>query len=130
MLLASLIVGRKNPRGDFISIDTTDILFIAGGAFAGLESIINSRLDKASIGFGAKLKKSLEDQVTLSEYFDAAVPQDLNSYGLIPEFVGRFPLIVSTKVSSERRGGGARSEATKRCEYLRDMAHRHENLLS
>jgi len=89
--------GRKNPRGDFISIDTTDILFIAGGAFAGLENIINSRLDKASIGFGAKLKKSLEDQVTLSEYFDAAVPQDLNSYGLIPEFVGRFPLIVSTK---------------------------------
>jgi len=88
--------GRKNPRGDFISIDTTNILFIAGGAFAGLETIINGRLDKASIGFGAKLKKELEDQTTLSEYLDACVPQDLNNYGLIPEFVGRFPLIVST----------------------------------
>mmetsp|Transcript_27571 Transcript_27571/g.52266 ORF Transcript_27571/g.52266 Transcript_27571/m.52266 type:complete len:582 (-) Transcript_27571:24-1769(-) len=88
--------GRKNPRGDFISIDTTNILFIAGGAFAGLESIINGRLDKASIGFGAKLKKELSDQTTLSEYLDSCVPQDLNNYGLIPEFVGRFPLIVST----------------------------------
>ena len=62
--------GRKNPRGDFIQIDTTNILFISGGAFAGLEQIINKRMDAASIGFGAKMKKYIEDHKVQGKYFD------------------------------------------------------------
>jgi len=89
--------GRKNPRGDFLQIDTTDILFICGGAFAGLEKIINRRMDSASIGFGAKMKKDTEDHNIQGKYFDNAIPKDLVHYGMIPEFVGRFPVIVSTK---------------------------------
>jgi len=89
--------GRKNPRGDFLQIDTSNILFICGGAFAGLERIINRRMDAASIGFGAQMKKELEDHQVLGKYFDNAIPKDLVEYGMIPEFVGRFPVIVSTK---------------------------------
>lgn len=89
--------GRKNPRGDFIQIDTTNILFISGGAFAGLEQIINKRMDAASIGFGAKMKKNIEDFKVQGKYFDNAIPKDLVHFGMIPEFVGRFPVIVSTK---------------------------------
>eukprot|EP00816_Leptocylindrus_hargravesii_P003267 CAMPEP_0196804370 /NCGR_PEP_ID=MMETSP1362-20130617/3971_1 /TAXON_ID=163516 /ORGANISM="Leptocylindrus danicus, Strain CCMP1856" /LENGTH=581 /DNA_ID=CAMNT_0042176627 /DNA_START=443 /DNA_END=2188 /DNA_ORIENTATION=- len=95
--------GRKNPRGDFIAIDTTNILFICGGAFAGLEKIINQRMDAASIGFGAQMKKELSDQNVQGKYFDAAEPNDLVRYGLIPEFVGRFPVIVSTKGLDEEQ---------------------------
>jgi ATP-dependent Clp protease ATP-binding subunit ClpX len=89
--------GRKNPRGDFLQIDTTNILFISGGAFSGLERIINTRMDAASIGFGAQMKKEMEDHKVLGKYFDNAIPKDLVEYGMIPEFVGRFPVIVSTK---------------------------------
>jgi len=89
--------GRKNPRGDFLQIDTSNILFICGGAFAGLERIINRRMDAASIGFGAQMKKELEDHKIQGKYFDNAIPKDLVEYGMIPEFVGRFPVIVSTK---------------------------------
>jgi len=89
--------GRKNPRGDFLQIDTSNILFICGGAFAGLERIINRRMDAASIGFGAQMKKSLDDLEVQGKYFDNAIPKDLVQYGMIPEFVGRFPVIVSTK---------------------------------
>eukprot|EP00804_Cyclotella_cryptica_P022835 CCRYP_005040-RB/>CCRYP_005040-RB protein AED:0.30 eAED:0.30 QI:0/0.66/0.5/1/0.66/0.5/4/489/421 len=94
--------GRKNPRGDFIQIDTTNILFISGGAFAGLEQIINKRMDAASIGFGAKMKKNVEDFKVQGKYFDNAIPKDLVAYGMIPEFVGRFPVIVSTKGLDEK----------------------------
>lgn len=93
--------GRKNPRGDFLAIDTTNILFICGGAFSGLEKIINRRLDGASIGFGAKMKKNLEDHDVQGNYFDKATPKDLVEYGMIPEFIGRFPVIESTKGLSE-----------------------------
>jgi len=89
--------GRKNPRGDFLQIDTTDILFICGGAFAGLEKIVNRRMDSASIGFGAKMKQDTEDHRIQGKYFDNAVPKDLVDYGMIPEYVGRFPVIVATK---------------------------------
>lgn len=89
--------GRKNPRGDFLQIDTTNILFICGGAYAGLERIINKRMDTASIGFGAQMKKELDDYKVQGKYFDNAIPKDLVEYGMIPEFIGRFPVIVSTK---------------------------------
>ena len=94
--------GRKNPRGDFIQIDTTNILFISGGAFAGLEQIINKRMDAASIGFGAKMKKNIEDFKVQGKYFDSAIPKDLTQFGMIPEYVGRFPVIVSTKGLDEK----------------------------
>jgi ATP-dependent Clp protease ATP-binding subunit ClpX len=80
-----------------LQIDTTNILFICGGAFSGLERIINRRMDAASIGFGAQMKKSVDDPKVQGRYFENAIPKDLVEYGLIPEFVGRFPVIVSTK---------------------------------
>lgn len=94
--------GRKNPRGDFIQIDTTNILFISGGAFSGLERIINKRMDAASIGFGATMKKNIDDFKVQGKYFDNAIPKDLVQFGMIPEFVGRFPVIVSTKGLDEK----------------------------
>jgi len=93
--------GRKNPRGDFLQIDTSNILFIAGGAFAGLEHIINQRMDAASIGFGAQMKKKLDDHKVQGAYFDSAIPKDMTQFGMIPEFVGRFPVIVSTRGLTE-----------------------------
>jgi len=89
--------GRKNPRGDFLQIDTSNILFICSGAFSGLEKIINRRMDSASIGFGAQMKKDTDDHNVQGKYFDNAIPKDLVHYGMIPEFIGRFPVIVSTK---------------------------------
>lgn len=89
--------GRKNPRGEFLQMDTSNILFICGGAFGGLERIINKRMDAASIGFGATMKKRMDDSKVQGRYFDNAIPRDLVDYGMIPEFVGRFPVIVSTK---------------------------------
>lgn len=90
--------GRKNPRGDFLQIDTTNILFICGGAYSGLERIINRRMDAASIGFGAQLTKGdlTSNPKTLDRYFDNVIPKDLVDYGMIPEFVGRFPILTST----------------------------------
>eukprot|EP00611_Tribonema_gayanum_P024872 TRINITY_DN5569_c0_g1_i1.p1 TRINITY_DN5569_c0_g1~~TRINITY_DN5569_c0_g1_i1.p1 ORF type:complete len:263 (-),score=111.84 TRINITY_DN5569_c0_g1_i1:601-1389(-) len=92
--------GRKNPRGDFIQIDTTNIMFICGGAFSGLEHIVNHRRSRASIGFGANMRANLHNQAVQAEHLSAVEPHDLVSYGLIPEFVGRFPTIVSTTALS------------------------------
>jgi ATP-dependent Clp protease ATP-binding subunit ClpX len=89
--------GRKNPRGDFLQIDTTNILFICGGAFSGLERIVNHRTNAASIGFGAEMKREVEDPKVQGQCFDNVIPKDLVDFGMIPEFVGRFPVIVSTK---------------------------------
>lgn len=89
--------GRKNPRGDFLQIDTTNILFICGGAFAGLERIVNHRTNAASIGFGAEMKREIENPDVQDQCFDNVVPKDLVDFGMIPEFVGRFPVIVATK---------------------------------
>lgn len=89
--------GRKNPRGDFLQIDTSNILFICGGAFAGLERIVNHRTNAASIGFGAEMKKKIEDPKVQGRCFDNVIPKDLVEFGMIPEFIGRFPVIVSTK---------------------------------
>ena len=85
--------GRKHPQQELIPIDTTNILFICGGAFDGLEKIIESRMDKSSIGFNSELKEKSNDDV--GEMFHKALPQDLIKFGLIPEFVGRVPVVVS-----------------------------------
>ena len=89
--------GRKTPRGDFLQMDTTNILFICVGAFSSLEGIINKRMDASSIGFGAQMKKQLSDQKFQATYFDNTIPLDLIEYGIIPEFIGRYPVIISTK---------------------------------
>lgn len=89
--------GRKNPRGDFLQIDTTNILFICGGAFSGLERIVNQRTNAASIGFGAEMKREVENPDVMDQCFDSVIPKDLVEFGMIPEFIGRFPVIVSTK---------------------------------
>ncbi len=85
--------GRKHPQQELIQIDTTNILFICGGAFDGLEKIIEDRLDKSSIGFGA-IVNSKSDR-NEGESFKDVSPQDLTKFGLIPEFVGRLPVVVS-----------------------------------
>ncbi len=82
--------GRKHPHQDFIQIDTTNILFICGGAFAGIESIVESRLGTKSIGFRSEL--SAETEAAVVDVFSSVLPEDLLKFGLIPEFVGRLPV--------------------------------------
>ena len=82
--------GRKHPQQEFLQVDTTNILFICGGAFAGLDKIISQRDKGSSIGFGAKVK-SIEDKKT-GEWIKNLEPEDLLKYGLIPEFIGRLPI--------------------------------------
>jgi ATP-dependent Clp protease ATP-binding subunit ClpX len=85
--------GRKHPHQEFIQIDTTNVLFIVGGAFAGLDKIIESRIGKKSIGFGAMLHSKHE--VDGNDVFGEVMPEDLLKYGMIPEFIGRLPVISS-----------------------------------
>ncbi|MDY6826205.1 MAG: ATP-dependent Clp protease ATP-binding subunit ClpX [Bacillota bacterium] len=85
--------GRKHPHQEFMQIDTTDILFICGGAFDGLEKIIQNRVGKRGIGFGADLVS--RDDKNLGAILKQILPQDLLKYGLIPEFVGRIPVIAT-----------------------------------
>ena len=84
--------GRKHPHQEFIQIDTTNILFICGGAFDGIETIIKRRLGQKVIGFGSDMKEQeVEDKDLLSK----VLPEDLLRFGLIPEFIGRLPVIAS-----------------------------------
>ncbi|HEX4057159.1 MAG TPA: ATP-dependent Clp protease ATP-binding subunit ClpX [Galbitalea sp.] len=83
--------GRKHPHQEFIQVDTTNVLFIVAGAFAGLEEIISSRAGKKGIGFGAPLH-SKDDDVNL---FGEVLPEDLHKFGLIPEFIGRLPVVTT-----------------------------------
>ena len=85
--------GRKHPQQETIPIDTTNILFICGGAFDGLEKIIESRMDTSSIGFGADVKSKTE--INVSDALKCAQPHDFVKFGLIPEFIGRVPVTVS-----------------------------------
>ena len=85
--------GRKHPQQELIQIDTTNILFICGGAFDGLEKIIERRLDKKSIGFNAEIQA--KGELNVGEAFKHALPQDFIKFGLIPEFIGRVPVTVS-----------------------------------
>src|SRR5437660_3662268 len=83
--------GRKHPQQEFLQVDTTNILFICGGAFVGLEDIIENRIGQKMIGFGAKIVSKHEKKVW--EYLKEVQPEDLLKYGMIPEFVGRLPVI-------------------------------------
>ena len=85
--------GRKHPHQELIQIDTTNILFICGGAFDGLDKIVEARMDPTSIGFNKEIADKTEQDI--GEVFKEVTPQDLTKYGLIPEFVGRVPIVVS-----------------------------------
>ena len=87
--------GRKHPQQELIPIDTTNILFICGGAFDGIDRIVEARLDRKSIGFNAEITSNTDRSAT--ELYAEVTPQDLVKYGLIPEFVGRVPITVSLK---------------------------------
>jgi len=92
--------GRKHPNQDFVQVDTTNILFVCGGAFDGLEKIIRSRSEKSGIGFGAEVR-SLKDSKDITAVLRAVEPEDLIKYGLIPEFVGRMPVIATLEELDE-----------------------------
>src|SRR5205807_4435498 len=83
--------GRKHPHQEFIQIDTTNVLFICGGAFAGVEKIIESRIGHKGVGFGADIRRSEDKELGL--ILSQVLPEDLLKFGLIPEFVGRLPVI-------------------------------------
>ena len=85
--------GRKHPHQEFIQIDTTNILFVVGGAFAGLEHIVEQRVGKKTLGFTAEIRTSAEREA--DELFAQVRPEDLVKFGLIPEFIGRLPLVAS-----------------------------------
>jgi ATP-dependent Clp protease ATP-binding subunit ClpX len=91
--------GRKHPNQDFIQVDTTNILFICGGAFDGLEKVIRNRSEKSGIGFSATVKT--QSQRSLSETFLQAQPEDLIKFGLIPELVGRLPVVAALEELDE-----------------------------
>ncbi|TFH69196.1 ATP-dependent Clp protease ATP-binding subunit ClpX [Gammaproteobacteria bacterium LSUCC0057] len=86
--------GRKHPQQEFLQVDTSNILFICGGAFAGLEKVIRDRSEKGGIGFGAEVK-SKENQKSVGETLLEVEPEDLIGYGLIPEFIGRLPVVAT-----------------------------------
>ena len=92
--------GRKHPHQEFIQIDTTDILFICGGAFDGLEKLIQNRVGRKTIGFGAELISRGHDQ-RLGELLGQVMPEDLLKFGMIPEFVGRLPVTATLEPLDE-----------------------------
>ena len=91
--------GRKHPNQDFVQVDTTNILFICGGAFAGLEKVIEGRTEASGIGFGATVKSKQERSLT--QVFSDVEPEDLIKFGLIPELVGRMPVVATLSELSE-----------------------------
>jgi ATP-dependent Clp protease ATP-binding subunit ClpX len=119
--------GRKHPHQDFLQIDTTNILFICGGAFAGLEKIIEQRMNKKIIGFGAEVKT--KEEKVADDILQNVQPRDLHRYGLIPELIGRVPVVVTlnnldeeTLVSILSR---PRNALTKQYQYLLELDHVH-----
>lgn len=92
--------GRKHPHQEFIQIDTTNILFICGGAFEGIDKIIENRIGKKSIGFEAEIKSQTEKNV--GDMLKHLMPEDLLKYGMIPEFIGRLPIIVTLSALDEK----------------------------
>ncbi|MGE5384770.1 MAG: ATP-dependent Clp protease ATP-binding subunit ClpX [Betaproteobacteria bacterium] len=92
--------GRKHPNQDFVQVDTTNILFICGGAFDGLEKIIRNRSEKSGIGFGAEVK-SKNDKRAVGEILSTVEPEDLIKFGLIPELIGRLPVLATLRELDE-----------------------------
>jgi ATP-dependent Clp protease ATP-binding subunit ClpX len=92
--------GRKHPQQEFLQVDTSNILFIVGGAFAGLDKVIQNRSKKTGIGFSAEVQ-SKDDSRQISELLSAVEPEDLIRYGLIPEFVGRLPVMATLEELDE-----------------------------
>jgi ATP-dependent Clp protease ATP-binding subunit ClpX len=92
--------GRKHPQQEFLQVDTSNILFICGGAFAGLEKVIRDRSDQSGIGFSAQLKNKKDDK-SLEKLLDTIESEDLIKFGLIPEFVGRLPVVATLKELDE-----------------------------
>jgi ATP-dependent Clp protease ATP-binding subunit ClpX len=92
--------GRKHPQQEFLQVNTANILFICGGAFAGLEKVISSRTDKSGIGFSATVK-SVDSSKNIGEMLKEVEPEDLIRYGLIPEFVGRLPVVATLEELDE-----------------------------
>jgi ATP-dependent Clp protease ATP-binding subunit ClpX len=86
--------GRKHPNQEFVQVDTTNILFVCGGAFDGLDKVIRARSEKGGIGFGAEVK-SQDNRKDMSRVLRDVQPEDLIKYGLIPEFVGRLPVVAT-----------------------------------
>ncbi|MBA4254487.1 MAG: ATP-dependent Clp protease ATP-binding subunit ClpX [Polaromonas sp.] len=91
--------GRKHPNQDFLQVDTTNILFICGGAFAGIEKIVENRTEASGIGFGAAVRS--KKQLSISETFKVIEPEDLIKFGLIPELVGRLPVVAALEELTE-----------------------------
>jgi ATP-dependent Clp protease ATP-binding subunit ClpX len=91
--------GRKHPQQELLHIDTRNILFICAGAFVGLDKIVADRIGRRGIGFSGELGKNVQDQK--DELMASVMPQDLQKFGMIPEFVGRIPVITSTKQLTE-----------------------------
>jgi ATP-dependent Clp protease ATP-binding subunit ClpX len=92
--------GRKHPNQDFVQVDTTNILFVCGGAFDGLEKIVRNRTEKTGIGFGAEVRSPGNSKATF-DLLKAVEPEDLIKYGLIPEFVGRLPVVAALEELDE-----------------------------
>jgi ATP-dependent Clp protease ATP-binding subunit ClpX len=93
--------GRKHPNQDFVQVDTTNILFVCGGAFDGLEKVIRNRSEKGGIGFGAEVK-SKEDKRAVGEVLLKVEPEDLIKFGLIPELIGRLPVVATLQELEEK----------------------------
>ena len=119
--------GRKHPHQDFIQIDTTNILFICGGAFSGLEKVVEQRMNKKVIGFGAEVKTKSEK--LLDDILANVQPRDLHRYGLIPEMIGRLPVIVTLNNLNEDALvnilSQPRNALTKQYQYLLELDHVH-----
>mgnify|MGYP003345133643 FL=1 len=92
--------GRKHPHQEFIQVNTSNILFICGGAFVGLESLVEQRLNRKSMGFGAEIRG--RNEARLGEMLAHVQPEDFLKYGLIPEFVGRVPVVATLEELDER----------------------------
>lgn len=93
--------GRKHPEQSYIQLDTSQILFICGGTFVGLENIIKKRLGRKMIGFGSELSEATDENADLSDVLEQVIPEDVIEYGMIPEMVGRLPVIASLRALNE-----------------------------
>ena len=104
--------GRKHPHQEFLSIDTTNVLFICGGAFANLDKVIERRIGHQGVGFGAAIQS--KEQRDTGEIFEHCLPEDLIQYGLIPEFIGRLPVMCGDPPADPRRADGDPDRAAQR----------------